>query len=57
MQSDAASHNQMAGMPAMRERQHRRKINVSQKVAPTLRLIRASSTRRRRMRSVQKFQR
>jgi hypothetical protein len=41
MQSDAASHNQMAGMPAMRERQHRRKTNVPQKVAPTLRLIRA----------------
>jgi len=44
-------------MPAMRERQHRRKTNVPQKVAPTLRLIRASSTRAGAMRGVQKFQR
>jgi hypothetical protein len=57
MQSDAASHNQMAGMPAMRERQLRRKTNVPQKVAPTLRLIRAPSTRAGAMRGVQKFQR
>jgi hypothetical protein len=57
MQSDAAPHNQMAGMPAMRERQHRHTTNVSQKAVPPRVLIRASSTRGGAKRCVQKFQR